>query len=146
VIAAKKKDPEHPKTSGKSKPAPLKPRAQRSREDISVERKPKRSEPPVVDLGTCPGGSETAAGLEDLGQILALLRAETRFDFRGFRKEMLVSRLQRRMDQLPFAKFADYLEFLREHPDEVKLLKRELLVRDTSFFTTPRPGEASKPA
>ncbi len=136
-MAAKKKRAGHAKTSGKSKPAPAKPRAQRSREDISAVRKQKRSEPPVVDIGTSASGSETAAGLDDVDQILALLRAETHFDFRGFRKEALVRRLQRRMHQCPFAKIADYLEFLRQHPDELKLLGHELLVRDTGFFHNP---------
>ncbi|MGD9855445.1 MAG: hypothetical protein AB7U20_10905, partial [Planctomycetaceae bacterium] len=34
---------------------------------------------------------------DDLNQLLALLHARTKFDFRGYRKKMLTRRLERRV-------------------------------------------------
>ena len=73
-----------------------------------------------------------------LVQVLALLRARTKYDFRCYRKNMLMRRVQRRMglnhiDQLP-----DYLELLRENADEVKHLFRDLLIGVTGFFREPK--------
>ena len=72
-----------------------------------------------------------------LNQLLALLRARTKFDFRGYRKKMLARRLERRMGLSHFENVADYLAHLREHPDAVKQLARDLLISVTRFFRDP---------
>ena len=69
--------------------------------------------------------------------MLALLRARTKLDFRCYRKKMLARRIERRMGLSHFDRIADYLAFLREHPDEVKQLARDLLISVTSFFRDP---------
>lgn len=83
-------------------------------------------------------GAKTGAdGAEDpdhLNQVLALLRGRTKFDFRCYRKRMLARRIERRMSLSHFHQLADYLAFLREHPDEVKQLFRDLLISVTNFF------------
>lgn len=74
---------------------------------------------------------------DQLHQLLALLRARTHFDFRGYRKKMLARRLERRMGLSHFENFADYLAHLREHPEAVKQLARDLLISVTRFFRDP---------
>jgi len=70
----------------------------------------------------------------DLGPILALLRARTKFDFRSYRKGMLLRRVQRRMGLCRVELLADYAKLLRERPEEVKLLSQDLLISVTNFF------------
>ena len=74
---------------------------------------------------------------EHLNQVLALLRARTQFDFHYYRKKTLGRRLARRMGLSRFDNVAEYLAHLREHPEEVKRLARDLLVSVTSFFRDP---------
>ena len=69
--------------------------------------------------------------------MLALLRARTKFDFHCYRKKTLGRRLARRMGLSRFDNVAEYLAHLREHPEEVKRLARDLLVSVTSFFRDP---------
>ena len=86
-------------------------------------------------------GGRVAAAVDEapdhLNQVLALLRARTKFDFRCYRKKMLARRLERRMGLSHFENVAEYLAHLREHPDEVKQLARDLLISVTSFFRDP---------
>lgn len=84
-------------------------------------------------------GTEAA---DHLNQVLAILRARTRFDFRCYRKRMLTRRIERRMSLGHFDQVADYLAFLREHPDEVKQLFRDLLISVTNFFRDPDAFQA----
>jgi len=74
---------------------------------------------------------------DHLNELLALLRARTKFDFRCYRKKMLARRLERRMGLSRFHDVAEYLAHLREHPEEVKQLARDLLVSVTRFFRDP---------
>ncbi len=80
-------------------------------------------------------GSRSARTLSDaLGRILALLRARTRYDFRAYRKNMLMRRVHRRMGLLHLNEVAEYAAYLREHDDEVTALSRDFLIGVTSFF------------
>ncbi|MGE4002698.1 MAG: hypothetical protein AB7I48_21075 [Planctomycetaceae bacterium] len=74
---------------------------------------------------------------DDLNQLLALLHARTKFDFRGYRKKMLTRRLERRVGLSHFENVADYLAHLRDHPEEVQQLARDLLISVTRFFRDP---------
>ncbi len=74
---------------------------------------------------------------DDLNQLLAILRARTKFDFRSYRKGMLARRLERRLRLSHFDNVADFVAHLREHPDEVKQLARDLLISVTRFFRDP---------
>jgi len=78
-----------------------------------------------------------AAAQDHLNQLLALLRTRTKFDFRCYRKKMLARRLQRRMGLSHFENVVEYLAHLREHPEEVKQLARDLLISVTRFFRDP---------
>ncbi len=74
---------------------------------------------------------------EQINRILAMLRARSRHDFRSYRKNMLVRRIQRRMGLLHIGNFPDYLNHLREHAAEVKALYKDLLIGVTNFFRDP---------
>ena len=73
--------------------------------------------------------------------MLALLRARTKFDFRCYRKKMLTRRIERRMGLNHFDSIPEYLAFLRDHPDEVKQLVKDLFISVTSFFRDPEAFE-----
>jgi two-component system CheB/CheR fusion protein len=81
-----------------------------------------------------PAWSAPAGIPPDLTPILALLRARTKFDFRSYRKGMLLRRVQRRMGLSRTESLADYARLLRERPEEVKLLSQDLLISVTNFF------------
>jgi len=80
---------------------------------------------------------EPSAVQDDLAQVMALLRARTQFDFRAYRKRMLLRRIQRRMGLSHLDRLADYLALLREKPDELNLLCKDLLISVTCFFRDP---------
>jgi two-component system CheB/CheR fusion protein len=82
-------------------------------------------------------GAEGAEGPDHINQVLAVILARTKLDFRAYRKKMLVRRIERRMSLNHFDGIADYLAHLRENPDEVKQLSRDLLISVTSFFRDP---------
>jgi two-component system CheB/CheR fusion protein len=73
----------------------------------------------------------------DLTPVIALLRARTQFDFRAYRKRMLLRRLQRRMGLSNLDQFGDYLALLRDKPEELTQLTRDLLISVTCFFRDP---------
>jgi two-component system CheB/CheR fusion protein len=79
--------------------------------------------------------------VDSLTQVLALLRARTGFDFHPYRKKMLTRRVERRMGLNHLDSFSQYVAFLRDHPDEVKLLVKDLFISVTSFFRDPEAFE-----
>lgn len=79
---------------------------------------------------------------DDLSQVLALVRAGTKLDFRHYRKKMPARRIERRMALSNFDYIADYLTYLRDHPDELRRLSRDLLISVTSFFRDPDAWQA----
>lgn len=85
---------------------------------------------------------ETAGTPDHLNQVLALLRVRTKLDFRHYRKKMLQRRIERRMSLSHFDQLADYLAYVREHPDELQQLARDLLISVTSFFRDPEAWQA----
>ena len=83
--------------------------------------------------------ADRAAGVDvdQLTQIVALLRARVRYDFRCYRKSMLQRRVERRMGLNRIEQISDYVAFLRDQPDELKQLTRDLLISVTQFFRDP---------
>jgi two-component system CheB/CheR fusion protein len=98
-----------------------------------------------VQHGYVNGGKTGAAGAEapdHLNQVLALVRARTNLDFRSYRRKTLARRVERRLSLSQFDRLVDYLAFLREHPDEVRRLSKDLLISVTSFFRDPEAWRA----
>lgn len=71
---------------------------------------------------------------DQLNHILALLRARIKYDFRCYRKNMLLRRIQRRMGLNHIERLTDYLELLRNNADELDHLYHDLLISVTGFF------------
>ncbi len=82
-------------------------------------------------------GSSVDQDPDHLNELLALLRARTKFDFRCYRKKMLARRLERRMGLSHFQSVPEYLAHLRQHPDEVQKLAHDFLISVTRFFRDP---------
>jgi two-component system CheB/CheR fusion protein len=77
---------------------------------------------------------EAGEGQDHLIQVLALLRTRSQFDFRGYRRKTLARRIERRMGLNHFHDIPKYVSFLREHPEELKQLVKDLCISVTSFF------------
>ncbi len=69
-----------------------------------------------------------------LAQILKLVTEITGHDFSEYKSPTILRRLARRMQQVTIASPAEYLTFLRSHPDEAQALFAEVLIGVTSFF------------
>jgi PAS domain S-box-containing protein len=72
-----------------------------------------------------------------LTSALALLRAQTKLDFSGYKKGTLQRRIRRRMSLKHLVQMPKYVELLRRDPAEVAALFKDLLINVTSFFREP---------
>jgi two-component system, chemotaxis family, CheB/CheR fusion protein len=84
-------------------------------------------------------GLETlrAEALNHLDVICSHLHRRTGHDFRGYKRNTMGRRVQRRMQILHIASPAKYVKRLREDPAEVDGLFKELLIGVTQFFRDP---------
>ena len=81
--------------------------------------------------------AETEAQRSGFDKICILLRARTGHDFSFYKKTTVYRRIERRMAIHQLDRIADYVRYLRETPQEVDLLFKELLIGVTSFFRDP---------
>ncbi|MGK7654683.1 chemotaxis protein CheB [Roseovarius sp. B08] len=70
-------------------------------------------------------------------EVLRLLRSQTEYDFRDYKRGTVERRIQRRMGLGQFRELSDYVEHLNETPEEVHSLFRDLLIGVTRFFREP---------
>jgi two-component system CheB/CheR fusion protein len=77
-----------------------------------------------------PPASASAA----LTEIIDLLRKKTSHTFALYKEGTLLRRIERRMAIAGSEDIGRYLDMLREKPDEVELLAKDLLINVTSFF------------
>ncbi len=77
--------------------------------------------------------------MDHVQRILALLRAHAKYDFRAYRKKMIMRRVERRMGLNQIDELPRYIDMLREKPEEIRRLFQDLLIGVTEFF---REGEA----
>lgn len=90
-----------------------------------------------IALGRKPPEIETAERRSAFDKVCILLRARTGHDFSLYKKTTVYRRLERRMAIHLLDRIGDYVHYLRENPQEVDLLFRELLIGVTSFFRDP---------
>ena len=76
-----------------------------------------------------------------LQKILMLLRSRTGHDFSYYKKNTVHRRIERRMSVHQIEDPPTYVRYLQEHPDEVQMLFKELLIRVTNFFREPEAFE-----
>ena len=92
--------------------------------------KPKRSQ------------DEMAVGEEHLHRIFALLRSATGVDFTHYKQPTIRRRLQRRMVLHKITGVDQYIQFLKQRPEEVHALYSDILIHVTRFFREPVSFEA----
>lgn len=78
--------------------------------------------------------TETAAQKSAFDKACILLRERTSHDFSLYKKSTVYRRIERRMAIHQLDRIADYVRYLRENPQEVDLLFKELLIGVTKFF------------
>ena len=71
---------------------------------------------------------------ESLREVLTLLRVRTRHDFHDYRLPTLLRRVARRLQVHELPDTSSYLGFLRDHPEELNILLKNLLISVTNFF------------
>ncbi len=74
---------------------------------------------------------------EALQAVFALLRARTRHDFSNYKRSTLLRRIERRLQVTESKDIHAYLEYVRDHPEELNGLQRDLLISVTNFFRDP---------
>jgi chemotaxis protein methyltransferase CheR/two-component system CheB/CheR fusion protein len=79
-----------------------------------------------------------------LEQILHLLRDRTGNNFALYKKNTLYRRIERRMGLHQIDNIAIYVHYLRDNPQELDLLFKELLIGVTQFFRDPAVWEQLK--
>jgi len=81
--------------------------------------------------------SEDAPGL--IQQIIELLRTNSVYDFSLYKRGTLERRIERRMamSEIQSEDLEQYLELLKEKPDEIDALAKDLLINVTNFFRDP---------
>ena len=98
-------------------------------------------QPDMKRAEAVPAAERTA---DQISAILDLLAACTGYDFRCYRKNMLLRRIERRMGLRHLDEVSAYVAFLQEHADEVSALFRDLLIGVTSFFREPEAFQVLK--
>lgn len=72
-----------------------------------------------------------------LEKIFILLRTHTGHDFFLYKRSTMYRRIERRMGIHQIDKINTYVRYLRENPQELELLFKELLIGVTNFFRDP---------
>lgn len=92
--------------------------------------------------GVAPQAAETLAQKSAFDKICILLRERTGNDFSLYKKSTVYRRVERRMGLHQIERIAHYVHYLRENPQEIDLLFKELLIGVTSFFRDAAAWEA----
>lgn len=94
---------------------------------------------PYLDRSSTAPTSEAAPVA--FQEVLRLLRIHTDYDFRSYKTGTIDRRIQRRMGLGQFKELSDYVSHLRDKPEEVHHLFRDLLIGVTRFFREPEAWE-----
>src|SRR4029077_21223597 len=78
--------------------------------------------------------AETEERANGLDAIVSLLAQKAQSDFGPYKKTTLLRRIERRMGLNHMDDVSDYLAFLRQDPDEVARLAKDMLINVSSFF------------
>ena len=81
--------------------------------------------------------TSTDGGVDALPDIMALVRLRTGHDFSQYKTATVLRRIARRQQLYELPSIEAYSGLLRERPDEVQALQRELLISVTHFFRDP---------
>jgi two-component system CheB/CheR fusion protein len=89
-----------------------------------------------------PMNDDDGVVLEARQAIYSILRDSAGHDFSGYKTKTFMRRVRRRMHIQQCETIADYVERLREAPEEATALFRDLLINVTSFFRDPDAFDA----
>ncbi|MDP1560685.1 MAG: CheR family methyltransferase, partial [Pirellulaceae bacterium] len=92
-------------------------------------------QPYLSSSGTA--ATPTAESTDLLNQVLTFVQSQTKYDFRSYRKAMVLRRIQRRMGLAQIDSMAHYLDLLQQQPEEATALYKDLLISVTAFFRDP---------
>ncbi len=96
---------------------------------------------PYIDGSELTLPDKTRSSFE---KVMILLRSKTGHDFSLYKKSTVFRRLERRMAIHQIDNVTTYVRFLRENPQELELLYKELLIGVTNFFRDPKVWEQLK--
>ncbi len=88
--------------------------------------------------------AQSSDASEVMQRILAYLRTKTGQDFSHYKRPTLTRRIARRVQVVQADSLNSYLTYLREHPEEVSALFKDLLISVTSFFRDANAYKALK--
>jgi two-component system CheB/CheR fusion protein len=91
-------------------------------------------EPRVIQPDGTHVHEPTPDSQKDFDTVLDLVHAGTGIDFRKYRQTTVRRRLLRRLALLRLGSLGDYLEHVKENPDELHALTQDVLIRVTHFF------------
>jgi len=83
-----------------------------------------------LELGFSPSGSIA----EEIERLATLLHAATGLDLRCYKRSTVDRRIARRMSARDASTLGEYLELVRNEPEELSTLHREVLIPVTQFF------------
>jgi chemotaxis methyl-accepting protein methylase/PAS domain-containing protein len=92
---------------------------------------------PRIAQGLAKVDAESSEQKSSFDRICILLRGQTGHDFSSYKKTTVYRRIERRMAIHQIDRIAHYVRFLRENPQEIDLLFKELLIGVTNFFRDP---------
>lgn len=90
---------------------------------------------PVIAKAPPETSAPSSAG--GMNRLLMLVRSATGHDFSLYKKSTIGRRIERRMAQHDLGDMEVYARYLKEHPAEIQVLFKELLINVTSFFRDP---------
>jgi two-component system CheB/CheR fusion protein len=102
-----------------------------------------RGSPTLDTIVSATGPAERERALDEARrEICAILRTRVGHDFTGYKPKSFLRRVQRRMQVARLDAVEAYLERLRQDPQEVAALFRDLLISVTDFFRDAEAFEA----
>lgn len=81
---------------------------------------------------------------KELHKILLLVKQQTGHDFSLYKLNTIYRRTQKRLSILHINTLSEYVYYLYQHPNEINILFKELLINVTSFFRDPPAFELLK--
>ena len=84
----------------------------------------------------------SAVTSSEMERILALIRVRGGQDFSPYKRDMLLRRVERRMDLHGIERLEDYARYLEQNNDEIEVLWRDWLIGVSGFFRDPEAFQA----
>ena len=73
----------------------------------------------------------------DIQDIKVLLTKMLHVDFLPYKNSTVERRIEKRMKVLQFGEAKAYIDYLKEHEEEIKILGKDIFINVTDFFRDP---------